>query len=355
MLFHERGGRAMTVVENLGRALLALIVLLAAIWGGLALFFSGPSSTALRFALILGLCLLTLLTLLAQWVPAWRVRRWWAVAGFGLAFVGMLYWYFNLQASNDRDWRTEVAVLPHATVEGNFVTIHNIRNFEYRSEHDFTPAYYDRRFDLSKLEGVDVVSVYWMGPHIAHVFLSFAFADDQHVAFSIETRTEKGEGYSTLKGFFRQYELFYAVGDERDLIRLRTNYRKDPPEDVYIYRVKAGTEGVRRLFLEYIRQINELKDKPSFYNSLTTNCTTNIWVNAQVNPNSLPFSWKVLVSGYVPEYLHDHDRLESGGLSMAELQAQAHANRRAQAADTAADFSRRIRAAELPAVVAPKH
>lgn len=334
----------MTVIENLGRALLAAMILLGATWGGLALFYAGPASTALRYALVLGLGLITLLALLAQWLPAWRVGRWWAVAGFVLVFVGMLYWYFNLQASNDRDWRAEVAVLPHATVEGNLVTVHNIRNFDYRSEHDFTPAYYERRFDLNKLEGLDVVSVYWMGPHIAHVFLSFAFADDQHLSFSIETRTEKGEGYSTLKGFFRQYELFYTVADERDVIRLRTNYRKDPPEDLYIYRVKASTDSVRRLFLEYIRQINELKDKPAFYNSLTTNCTTNMWVNAQVNPGTLPFNWKVLASGHVPAYLYEQGRLETGGLSMADLQAQAYANPRAQAADQAPDFSRRIRA-----------
>ncbi len=336
----------MTVIESMGRALLALLVLLCAAWGALALFYSGPPSAPLRYAMVAGLGLLTLVTLVAQWMPAWRAARWWAVAGFGLLFVGLLYWYFNLQPSNDRDWRPEVAVLPYATIDGNFVTVHNIRNFEYRSEHDFTPAYYDRRFDLNKFEGVDVVTTYWMGPHIAHVFLSFAFADDQHLSFSIETRTEKGEGYSTLKGFFRQYELFYTVADERDVIRVRTNYRKDPPEDVYIYRVKASPEGGRRLFLEYIRQMNELKETPAFYNSLTTNCTTNMWVNARINPNTLPFNWKVLASGHVPEYLHEQGRLETEGLSLEALQMRAHVNRRAQAADTAADFSRRIRAVE---------
>ncbi|MCV2352815.1 DUF4105 domain-containing protein [Paucibacter sp. B2R-40] len=342
----------MTVIERLGRGLLSLLLLLSAGWGALALFYAGPASTPWRYSLVAGLGLLAVLTLAAQWWPAWNARRWWAVSVFALVFVGLLYWYFNLQASNERDWRAEVAVQAFATIDGNYVTVHNIRNFEYRTEHDFTPAYYDRRFDLNKLEGVDVVTTYWMGPHIAHAFLSFAFADDQHLAFSIETRTEKGEGYSTLKGFFRQYELFYAVGDERDLIRVRTNYRKDPPEDVFVYRVKASPEGVRRLLLEYIRQMNELKDSPAFYNSLTTNCTTNMWVNARINPSSLPFSWKVLASGHVPEYLYEQGRLETGGLSLQDLQAQAHVNQRAQAADTAADFSRRIRAVEPKAAAA---
>jgi hypothetical protein len=345
----------MTVIERLGRGLLCLLLLACAAWAALALFYASPAQDAVRYALVAGLCLFTLLTLTAQWLPAWHRARWWAVAGFAALFGALLFWYFSLQPSNDRDWRAEVAVLPFATIDGNFVTVHNIRNFDYRSEHDFTPAYDERRFDLNKLEGVDVVSTYWMGPHIAHVFLSFAFADDQHLAISIETRTEKGEGYSTLKGFFRQYELFYTVADERDVIRVRTNYRKDPVENVFVYRVKASPEASRRLFLEYIRQINELKEAPAFYNSLTTNCTTNMWVNARINPSTLPFSWKVLASGHVPEYLYEQGRLESGGSSLAELQKRAHVNRRAQAADTAADFSRRIRAAEpAPAASAAK-
>ncbi|MBT9492074.1 MAG: DUF4105 domain-containing protein [Paucibacter sp.] len=342
----------MTVIESLGRGLLGLLLLLCAGWGALALYYAGPGQASLRYALVLGLCLVTVLTLLAQCLPAWHGARWWAVGGFAALFAGLLFWYFGLQPSNDRDWRAEVAVLPFATVDGNFVTVHNIRNFQYRSELDFTPAYEERRFDLNQLEGVDVVTTYWMGPHIAHVFLSFAFADDQHLAFSIETRTEKGEGYSTLKGFFRQYELFYTVADERDVIRVRTNFRKDPPEDVYVYRVKASPEASRRLFMEYIRQINELKERPAFYNSLTTNCTTNMWVNARINPSSLPFSWKVLASGHVPEFLYEQGRLETGGLSLADLQAQAHVNPRAQAADMAADFSRRIRAPQpMPTAV----
>ena len=169
-------------------------------------------------------------------------------------FAVLLVWYFGIEPSNERDWQTDVAVLPYATIEGDMVTVHNIRNFDYRSETDYTPAYYDKRFDLRKLEGVDLVAVYWMGPAIAHTFVSFAFAGGDHLAISIETRKEKGEGYSTLKGFFRQYELYYVVADERDVIRLRTNYRHDPPEDVYVYRVQGPIENGRRLFMEYIKQ-----------------------------------------------------------------------------------------------------
>ena len=240
-------------------------------------------------------------------------------------------------------------MLPHATIDGDFVTVHNIRNFAYRTETDFTPAYYDRRFDLRKLEAVDLVASYWMGPHIAHVFLSFGFADGEHLAVSIEARKEKGEGYSTVNGFFRQYELQYVVADERDLIGLRTNYRADPPEQVYLYSVLGERESARRLFLDYIEKINGLAKQPAFYNSLTTNCTTNIWLNSRVNPDHLPFSWKILASGHVPEYLYENGRLADGKRPFPELQQSALLNPRAKAAGTAGDFSRRIREVEAPA------
>jgi hypothetical protein len=235
-----------------------------------------------------------------------------------------------------------VAVLAYATIQGNVVTVHNIRNFDYRSETDYTAAYYDRQYDLRKLEGVDLIAVYWMGPAIAHTMVSFAFAGGDHLAISIETRKEKGEGYSTLKGFFRHYELVYVVADERDVIRLRTNYRRDPPEQVYVYRLQGPIENARRLFMSYMNQINSLKARPEFYNTLTTNCTTNIWLHTRTNPGHPPLSWKILASGYVPQYLYETGRLDTS-VPFAELERRAHVNARAQAADGALDFSRRIR------------
>jgi hypothetical protein len=181
-----------------------------------------------------------------------------------------------------------------------------------------------------------------MGPAVAHAIVSFGFAGGDRLAVSIETRKERGESYSTINGFFRQYELFYVVADERDVIRLRTNYRRDPPEDVYVYPVKAPIESGRRVFLEYMRQINELKARPEFYNTLTSNCTIDIWYNTLVNAEHIPFSWKILASGYLPEYLYQAGRLDTS-VPFAELQRRAHVNARARAADAAADFSRRIR------------
>jgi hypothetical protein len=233
-------------------------------------------------------------------------------------------------------------VLPYAVIDGDRVTVHNIRNFDYRTEIDFTPAYYDRAFDLRRLDRVDLVAVYWMGAAIAHLFVTFGFGDD-HLAISIEARKDRTRPYATVPGFFRQYELVYVVGDERDVIRVRTNYRKSPPEDVYLFRVKGPLENGRRIFLDYMREINTLRERPRFYNTLTTNCTTMILAHAAVNPGALPYSWKVLLSGYAPEYAYDMGRLD-GSLPFEELKRRAHINAVAQAADKAPDFSRRIRA-----------
>jgi hypothetical protein len=269
--------------------------------------------------------------------PLWRV-----LAGILAAFVVVLGAWLSIPPSNERDWQPEVAVLPYAELHGDRITVHNIRNFAYRSETDFTPAYYDKTFDLRKLDRVDLIAVYWMGPAVAHVFLSFGFAGGDHLAVSIETRKEKGEGYSTLKGFFKQYELFYVVADERDVIRVRTNFRNDPPEEVYVYRVHGPIEIGRQLFLDYMRKISALRVRPEFYNTLTTNCTTTIWMHSRVNPRRVPFSWKILLSGYVPEYLYEVGRLDTS-LPFADLKARSRINERAKAAGDDPRFSARIR------------
>jgi hypothetical protein len=264
------------------------------------------------------------------------------LAIYVVLFAAVLGWWLNIEASNDRIWQVELAELPYATIEGDIVTMHNIRNFNYRSETDFTPAYYTKSFDLSKLDSIDFFSVYWMGPAIAHTIVSFGFGGQDYLAVSIEARKEQGEGYSTIKGFFRQYEQIHIVADERDVIRLRTNYRKNPPEDVYRYRLLVSSEQIRQFFLEYVKTINEEKDRPSFYNTLTANCTNVIWKHAHVFPERIPFSWKLLASGYAAEYLYEMGRLDTS-LPFAELTGQGYINPVAQALGDATDFSQRIR------------
>lgn len=327
------------VGRMLGSVLLATLVVCLTAWGSLALYHSDLQNIALRAGLAGAFSLAGGATLAAI---ALRRQRSQAIPGFLLLFAALLAWWSTIEPSNDRDWQPEVARLAYADIQGDRITVRNIRNFDYRSETDFTPAYYDKTFDLRQLQSVDLVAVYWMGPAIAHTFLSFGFAGGDQLAISIETRKEKNEGYSTLKGFFKQYELYYVVADERDVIRVRTNYRKDPPEDVYIYRIQGPIDNARRLFLEYMARINGLKENPAFYNTLTDNCTTGIWMNTRINPGHPPLSWKILASGYVPEYLAEAGRL-AAGVPFAELQRAGHVNTRAQAADRAADFSRRIR------------
>jgi hypothetical protein len=327
-----------------GLLLLGGVLAAAGAWSALALAHLGPGDSTLRSVLVAAVSLATIAAVVALALPRWR---WRGVAGFLVLFAAVLARFFTVEPSNDRDWQLDVAVLPRAEIEGNLVMVRNIRNFDYRSETDYTPAHYDKRFDLDKLVGVDLVAAYWMGPAIAHTFLSFEFADGQHLAISIETRKEKGEGYSTVKGFFRQYELHYVVADERDVIRLRTNYRRDPPEDVYVYRIRGPIENGRKVFLTYMDQINVLAQRPAFYNTLVGNCTVEIWFNTLTNTKHLPFSWKLLASGYVPEYLYETGRLDTG-VPFAELQRRAYVNARAQAADAAPDFSQRIRMEATP-------
>jgi hypothetical protein len=263
-----------------------------------------------------------------------------AVAALAI-FAILVILFVRIPASNDRDWQPEVAVTPHAEINGDIVTIYGVRNFDYRTESDFTPRWEERTYDVRKLDSADIIAVYWAGKAIAHVMLSFGFAGKDYLAVSIETRKEKGESYSTLAGFFRNYEIYYVIADERDVIRVRTTYRQ-PQEDVYIYRVSGSRENLRRVFLEYLKSINKLRDHPAFYNTLTTNCTTSVLLHTRVNPESPPFSWKILLSGYVPEYLYELGRLDTT-MPFAQLEKVSRVNERAHSADLDPAFSQRIR------------
>jgi hypothetical protein len=330
----------MRALRIVGRIVLAVAVALASAWCVLATLRAPVGAPLVREGLAALFGLIALGALIGLFATRWRRR---ALGAFLAALMTFAIGWSRIQPSNDRTFRAEEAVLAYADVEGDRVTVHNIRNFQYRTETDFTPAYYDKTFDLSKLDSVDLGAIYWMGPDIAHIMLSFGFAGQDYLAISIEARKEQGEGYSTIDGFFRHYELFYVVADERDAIGVRALYRNDPPEDVYLYRVNGAPDAARRLFLEYLRQINSLRERPQFYNTLTTNCTSTIWMNARVNPRHVPLSWKILVSGHVPEYLYEQGRLDTS-LPFEELRRRGHINERArEAGPTAPDFSQRIR------------
>ncbi|MBI3797373.1 MAG: DUF4105 domain-containing protein [Deltaproteobacteria bacterium] len=304
------------------------------LWGMLAIYYSNIPSLSLRTALSWAFALGGSAVLFFL-----RPRRR-AVFVFLLVFAGVLCWWLLIPPSNERDWQPDVAVLPSATFAGDLVTIHNIRNNDYRTETDYTMRYYDKTFDLSKLRTVDLFLSYWGSPAIAHTIMSFGFAGDEYVAISIETRKTKDEEYSTIKGFFKQYELIYVVSDERDVVRLRTNYRG---EDVYLYRLNAPIEVIRPVFLDYLTYINQLHEHPKWYNALTHNCTTAI--RGHVVPYAVRswWSWKLLVNGYLDELLYDRGVVDHR-LPFQDFKARSRINERAHAAGTAPDFSKQIRA-----------
>ena len=199
-------------------------------WWTLALVFAGPAPAWLGLALASIYALGTLAILL--WLRPFA----WALAASGLGFVALMIWWSTIRPSNEGDWQADVARLPRVEVRGEQLVVHNIRNFDWRTESDFTPRYVDRTYDLSALRGVDVFMSYWGSPAIAHTIMSWQFDNALPLAVSIETRKRKGQEYSAVKGFFKQYEIIYVVADERDLVGLRTNHRG---EQVYLYRLKS--------------------------------------------------------------------------------------------------------------------
>jgi len=262
-----------------------------------------------------------------------------ALPVFLAAFSAVLVWWLLMPPSNSRNWQPDVALLPWADIQGNRVTIHNIRNCDYRSETDYTVRHYDKSFDLAKLKSIDLSLIHWGSPYIAHTMLSFGFGEDGIVCISAETRKEIGEEYSAVKGFFRQYELTYVVADERDLIGLRTQYRG---EQVYLYRLNESAGLVRKVFLDYLIELNSLKDRPEWYNALTGNCMTSIRIlKAPYNPDSR-LDWRLIVNGFIDEMLYERKALDTS-LPFPELKKRSLINEQAKGMDKSPDFSQLIR------------
>jgi hypothetical protein len=321
------------VVALLGLGLLACL-------GTLAIYFA-PLPDALR-PIAGGLFGLVALVLLLAGLRKRRRRAWGVFLALFAAVVAA--WWLLIPPSNNRNWQADVAVLPWAEISGDRITIHNIRNCEYRTETDYTVRHYDRTFDLSQLHSVDLFLVYWGSPSIAHTMISFGFEDGGYLCFSIETRKEVGEAYSAIKGFFKQFELTYVVADERDVVRLRTNYRAG--EDVYLYRFNVPPDFARKVLLDYLREVNSLKNNPEWYRAIGTNCTTSILRHtAPFNPEAR-FDWRLIANGYLDEMLYERGKLDQAH-PFTELKKLSLINSRARAAATADDFSRQIRT-DLP-------
>jgi len=321
-------------MRTLLRVLVAIPVLLVTAWWSLALYFAAPEPDWLQITLAAAFFLGTVIILV--WLRPFRFSLVIWVVALGV----ILYWWSTLVPTNDADWQPDVARLAWGEVNGDRLTIHNLRNADYRTEQDYTVRYEDRTYDLSKLRGLDLFMIYWGSPFIAHTIMSWQFDAGSPLAISIETRKKVGQEYSAIEGFFKQYELIYVVADERDVIRLRTNYRG---EEVYLYRLKTPIPEARALLLDYVHSMNELRDHPQFYNALTDNCTTTIRRHvAHVDPNAPRFDWRLIVNGYGDELMYERGNVDTR-MSFAELRARSRINTKARAADQDPTFSIRIR------------
>ena len=251
----------------------------------------------------------------------------------------VLAWWLSIAPSNARDWQPDVSRLPAATIDGDVLTVHNLRNFSYRSESDQDEHWESRTYDLSKLVGVDLFVSYWGPTLIAHTVTSWEFSDGSRLAISIETRKERGEQYSAVRGFFRQFELYYVVADERDVIGVRTGPRA---ERVFLYRLAARAPEARALLTDYLDSVNELAVRPAWYNAFTHNCTTVIWQHSKQVGSTLAFDWRVLANGHLDAFLYERGSINTS-LPFAAMRQASDITERAREAAGAEDFSLRIR------------
>lgn len=330
--------RLRALALGLVRVMLGLLLAIAILWAAGAIMIDLPAARPVRIV-ALAAWLIVVATLLWQA----RRRRWPRLAA-AVMLVAVPAWWLSILPSNDRHWQADVARTAFAEIDGDRVIIHNVRDFIYHSQTDMTPRYETRAYRLSSLTGIDLFQCYWGSPWIAHPIISFDFGAEGRVCFSIETRKEVGEEYSTLTGFYRQFEVIYVVADERDVVRLRTSVR--PGEDVYLYRLHLSAEHVRQRFTEYVHRLNQLHRRPEFYNAVTGNCTTSIRLQ-HASDQRAPWDYRMLLNGKIDELLHERGLLD-GNLPFHELKRRAHINDRANASDSLNDFSARIRAMERP-------
>jgi hypothetical protein len=309
---------------------LCRFVLLA--WGSLAINYSNLPWAGVRIALAVAFFGFGIWAL-------WFASRRRGFVIFAGVYLALLVWWSTIRPSNDRPWRKEVAVLPRAIIDGDHIRITGYRNFKFRSRDDFDIHYEEREYDLSHLQSVDFYVSYWKIGPVGHTFVSFNFDNAEPLSISIETRPEVGEGFDPLASLFKQFELIYVVGDERDLVGLRVLHRD---EDVFLYRLRMTPEASRQFLLTYLERVNQLADKPEWYHLLSNSCTINIvrYANAAGRVGRLDF--RHVLNGFVDRYLYLARRIDSN-LPFEELRRRSWINDDVKAADGAPDFPKRIR------------
>jgi hypothetical protein len=322
----------MRLLRGLALALIALAVPVAAAFATLAIHFKDLPWPAASTAL----AALFALSSAAAFVFL-RPRR--ALLAFGAAFALVAGWHLSLRPRNDRDFKPEYSRLATAEFRGDIVTVRNVRDFTWGGRGVLREHWYDAVYDLGELRTIDYAVCLWTGGSLGHVLVSFGFADGRYLAASVEARQERSETYAPLAGMFRRFELVCVLADERDVLHLRAAVRD---ETVLLYRVRTTPERARQVLSDYLRQANDLAERPAFYHSVLDNCTTNVLSHARAVRPDLPWSWELLWNGFSDRYAFEHGLL-AADLPFAELRALSRVNEAARAAGRADDFSARIR------------
>lgn len=254
------------------------------------------------FAWLLAFLLLCLLTI-------WAAAALYYLPSDPAPSVLVAIWWWSIKPPKTRDWQPDVAQTAWTERDGDRITIHNLRNFDYETGLAPKPRWETRVVNLGDLQAVDLFINFWGSTLIRHPIVSFQFGDDQHVAISVETRMAQGQSYSTVRGFFKQYDLIYIVADERDVVRVRTNYRH---EQLYLYRSSIKPDRARRIFLDCLKTVDALHAPPQFYNAVTSNCTTNVRTHtAATNAKPVPWNWQMLLNGTIDEFVYQHNGFAS--------------------------------------------
>jgi hypothetical protein len=311
------------------------VVVLATGWASLAIWYRLPAPIFVRAGGAGVFALLGLFTAAAMFTR-WRIK---AMLAFAFYLAITLGWWSTIRPLTDAQWAPDVARQVTGTYNGDLLTLTNVRNFDWRSDTDFTERWTTKTYDLAKVQGIDLFMSYWAGPQMAHMILSFGFDDGDHLAWSVEVRRSVGGEFSPIADLFKSNPLVIIAADERDVVGVRTNVRG---EDVQLFRLKASPEQARALLLQYVADSNQLAAEPEFYNSITTNCTTTVAKMIRAVGDKVPFDWRLIANGYLPDYLYDHDLLDRR-LSMSALRTMAHIDGRAKAAGLSPDFSESIR------------
>lgn len=327
------------LLRSIGRGLAlllgAMVAAVSGAWGALALWYQLPGGVAMR---TLGSTLWIALVLALLAIAVLR-RSWWPLGGYVLLYALLLAWWSTIAPSNDRTWSDDVARLLTGEVHGSVVTLHNVRDFSWRGEHDYDARWETQSYDLDRLVSADAVLSHWGSQAIAHAMISFGFDDGRHLVFSVEIRKRRGQQFSSIGGFFKDFEAILVAAPESDLIRVRTNVRD---EDDYLYPLAISRGTMRALFLSYVRTANRLAAAPAFYNTVTSNCSTLVYRMARHLEPGLPLDARLLLTGYLPGYLYKIGALDRRR-TLDEWNAHARITGRARASRPDEDFSQAIR------------